>query len=229
MYLFLTFVAVFLALVTGNNETLGHGGMKCTPGVHIIVARASLEAPGPGIMGAVAEKIINRMPGSDIVAVDYPALLDPYVPSQTAGVANMTKMVQEYAEECPRTNMVLMGYSQGAHVTADVLCGASEANFPTTKPQCSSITDKIAAVVLMGDPSFTAGQPYNLGTSKGSGIFPRQNPAGCNFVHNKMISICDAGDLFCEAGSDDLAVHMSYVANWGDLAADYVVSMYNSC
>lgn len=85
---------------------------SCASGVHVIVARASTEQPGTGIIGAVARDVQAEVSGSDIAAVDYPALLKPYVPSQTNGVAALTRMVQEYAGRCPHTRMVLMGYSQ---------------------------------------------------------------------------------------------------------------------
>ncbi|KAF7553799.1 hypothetical protein G7Z17_g3394 [Cylindrodendrum hubeiense] len=227
MYSILTAVTLLAALATAKT-TPGPGYLNCTSGVHIIVARASQETPGPGIIGAVAKKVLARIPGSDMVSLDYPAVLDPYVASETAGVANMTDLIQEYARKCPLTKMVLMGYSQGAHVISDVMCGTSETGFPATKPQRPAVTDKIAAVVLMGDPSFTAGQPFNVGTSHGSGIFPRLKPNGCKCIDHKTMSICDAGDMFCEAGSDSLAVHMSYVTNWGDAATDFVVSMVHS-
>ncbi|KAK7416745.1 hypothetical protein QQZ08_011886 [Neonectria magnoliae] len=218
--------ALLVALVAAGNPP-GPGDLKCPPGVHVIVARASQEAPGPGMIGPVAAMVLERIPASDMIPLDYPALLNPYVPSQTAGVANLTKMIQGFVEDCPETKIVLMGYSQGAHVTLDVLCGASEEGFPNTEPLPSDVTDQIAAVVLMGDPSFTAGQPYNVGTSKGNGIFPRQRPEGCQSVQDRIFSVCDAGDVFCEAGSKSLAVHLSYVANWGEAAADWAVSMVN--
>lgn len=84
----------------------------CVTGVHMIVARASTEDPGTGIIGQVANNVKSQIPDSDIVAVDYPALLSPYVSSQKAGVTAMTKLVQDYAKACPQTKMVLMGYSQ---------------------------------------------------------------------------------------------------------------------
>lgn len=34
--------------------------------------------------------------------------------------------------------------------------------------------------------------------------------------------------MFCEKGGDSLAVHMSYVINWGDAAVDFVLSMIHS-
>lgn len=86
-----------------------------------------------------------------------------------------------------------MDAAKGAHVTADVLCGASEDGFTTTQPQGADVTDKsmlevspmpfflrylivlaVAAVVLMGDPSHVNGQPFNQGTSQKDGV--RYNP-----------------------------------------------------
>jgi acetylxylan esterase len=78
----------------------------------------------------------------------------------------------------------------------------------------------------MGDPSFTANQTFNVGTGHGSGIFPRKNPGGCYCFASKMMSICDAGDMFCQAGGKSLEVHLSYVANWATKAADFVVRKY---
>lgn len=86
-------------------------GVGCAP-VHIIVARASTEPVGTGMMGSIALKVQERIPGSDIEALDYPALLDPYITSQTQGVALLTQLVQSYAMTCPNSKIVLMGYSQ---------------------------------------------------------------------------------------------------------------------
>lgn len=220
------FVTFLVALFVASAAGAATSAPKCGKGVHIIVARESEAAPGPGLIGTVAERVIKLIPGSDMESVDYPALLDPYIISETAGIANMTKLITAFANKCPKTKMVLMGYSQGAHVTSDILCGASEKGFPETKPLSRNFAKNIAAVVLMGDPSFTANQTFNVGTSHGSGIFPRLNPGGCDCFASKIMSICDAGDMFCEAGSTSLEVHLSYVAVWGKEAAEFVVQKY---
>ena len=85
---------------------------KCATGVHIIVARASTEAPGEGIIGAVSTGVKQKVVGSDSVAVDYPATLTNYQSSEGQGVAAMTKLIQSYAAACPDSKIVLMGYSQ---------------------------------------------------------------------------------------------------------------------
>ncbi|KAI5467486.1 cutinase [Mariannaea sp. PMI_226] len=221
----LLLLGFLLVLVVGAGNM---ASSACAKGAHIIIARESQAPPGPGLMGTVAQNIIQYIPGSDIECLDYPALLTPYVASETAGVLIMTRVIRDYAIKCPMTRMVLLGYSQGAQVTSDVLCGGSEKGFPTTDPLPRNITDKIAAVVLMGDPSFTDGQRFNIGTSYGSGIFPRSNPGGCECIGTRMMSICDSGDMFCEKGGTSLEVHLSYVANWGKVATAFVLAKYHT-
>lgn len=84
----------------------------CATGVHMIVARASTEAPGQGIIGAVATQVQQTVPGSDSEAVDYPATLTDYQASEASGVAAMMKLIQSYAERCPNSKIALLGYSQ---------------------------------------------------------------------------------------------------------------------
>ncbi|KAM0441086.1 hypothetical protein ACHAPT_000391 [Fusarium lateritium] len=224
----------FTTLLAATVAAKEYNPPGCVSGAHVIVARGSLEAEGPGIIGEVAQKILNRIPGSDMVSLEYPALYDPYEPSQTEGVKTLTEVVNKYAKSCPKTKMILLGFSQGAHIIADVMCGASSKGFPSTKSQPSKVSNKVAALVLMGDPSTTEGQPFHMGSSHGNGsltkdlqIFPRQRPGGCQCISHKTISFCDAGDPFCEAGSHDLAVHMNYVVAYGDVAADFAVSMFH--
>jgi hypothetical protein len=84
----------------------------CASGVHMIVARASTEAPGEGIIGAVATQVHQSVPGSDAEAVDYPATLTDYLNSEASGVAAMTKLIQSYVARCPNSKIALLGYSQ---------------------------------------------------------------------------------------------------------------------
>lgn len=81
-------------------------------GVGMIVARASTEAPGTGVIGSVANDVAKQIPGSTITAVDYPATLENYTTSEGQGVAAMTVLVQNFTTSCPGAKMVLMGYSQ---------------------------------------------------------------------------------------------------------------------
>lgn len=46
-----------------------------------------------------------------------------------------------YQACCPDSKMVLLGYSQGAQVTADFLCGTSEVGFPASEAYASQVAD----------------------------------------------------------------------------------------
>lgn len=133
----LLLIPLLAAVATAQNIT-------CTTGdaVHMIVARASLEPPGTGVIGNISRNIQQQFPGSTVEAVQYPATLTNYVLSEAAGVTAMAMLVNSYASACPNSRMVLMGYSQGAQVTADLLCGTSEAASPKTDAVAASIKDK---------------------------------------------------------------------------------------
>ncbi|KAI6769538.1 hypothetical protein HG530_004167 [Fusarium avenaceum] len=145
------------------------GNFTCVSGAHIIAVRGSLEPQGPGIIGAVAQQIMSAIPHSNLISLWYPAIYEPYKPSQIEGVEALSLAVWQYAAFCPDTKMILLGYSQGAHIVADVMCGTSSVGFPATAPQPPNISSKIAAIVLMGDPSTTKGQPFHIGSSTGDG------------------------------------------------------------
>lgn len=99
---------LFASLVAAKD----YDSPNCVSGAHVIAVRGSLEAQGPGIIGEVADKILNRIPDSDVASLVYPAQYDPYEPSQTEGVRTLTKVVNKYAKACPKTKMILLGFSQ---------------------------------------------------------------------------------------------------------------------
>lgn len=91
--------------------------------VHIITARASTEPAGEGIIGGVADGIEESNSDVSREAVDYPAKLMPYDDSSQKGTEALTEQLTAYVNECPDSQVVLLGYSQGAHIIGDVLCG----------------------------------------------------------------------------------------------------------
>lgn len=129
--------------------------ITCAPpagAAHIIVTRGSTEAVGAGILDPVAEAIAAACPGSSVAANPYPALLDPYVASETAGLHSLARMALQYRSCChpgESGGLVFLGYSQGAQLTADFLCGTSEVGFPAT--------DGYAADVAGGGNSYSPG------------------------------------------------------------------------
>jgi acetylxylan esterase len=69
--------------------------------VGIITARASTEAPGEGIVGALAAAIQSSSKQTvSRTAVVYLALLEPYAPSVASGVAAMTVDLKAAVAAC---------------------------------------------------------------------------------------------------------------------------------
>ncbi|POS68808.1 cutinase [Diaporthe helianthi] len=204
-------------------QTTNSSSQACVSGnaVHMIVARASLEPVGFGVLQNISTRVIEQLPGSNAEAVVYPATLDGYQNSEGQGVAAMTQLVNNYAQACPNSRMVLMGYSQGAQVTADTVCGSNINGFAQTQAISTAVTDKVAAVMLMGDPTHLMGQPFNEGTATKNGVFPRIDSSGCAPVASRMVSFCNSGDTFCDSGTN-LTVHLSYVQDNGTSAINFI-------
>jgi len=81
--------------------------------VHIIAARASTEAPGPGIIGALVTQVQNASRQTvSTNSVNYPATLTNYADSSAQGTAATMQMLTSQANTCPSQKIVLVGYSQ---------------------------------------------------------------------------------------------------------------------
>lgn len=165
-------IPIVLAGLAAAAAAQNASSQACVSGnaVHMIVARASLEPPGFGVLANISTRVMQALPGSNAEAVVYPATLDNYPTSEGQGVAAMTQLADSYAKACPSSKMVLMGYSQGAQVTADVVCGSTVSGFATTQAISTAVTDKVAAIMLMGDPTHAINQPYDEGTSTKNGV-----------------------------------------------------------
>jgi hypothetical protein len=213
-----------LALHARDANTTSSSNTTCAS-LHMIVARASLEAAGEGIIGAVVTQVQSSIPGSDSEAVIYPATLNNYVSSESAGVAGMQSLITSYEARCPSSKIALLGYSQGAQVVGDVLCGTSETLWNSTAPESAALSKNIIASVQMGDPTFVLNQAQDVGNATKGGIFKRNNTAAC--PSSIMKSYCSFNDTFCDSGSS-LPVHLSYVKVYGDVAAQWIVGKFGA-
>lgn len=145
------------------------------PPLHLILARASTEPPGPGFMGAVALLITQSVPNATLASVDYPATFSEYPQSETKGVHELRRMILAHSERCPDTKLALLGFSQGAHVIMDVLCGRpadTAGGWEAVEP----LGEKgygVVGVATFGDPSHSVGAGWegvNRGTSGREGV-----------------------------------------------------------
>ncbi|KAG5650042.1 hypothetical protein H0H81_000979 [Sphagnurus paluster] len=208
-----SFKASFLALAVLAVSTTAQpisAAADCAA-VHIITARASTEAPGEGIIGSVVNDIVSgRKQTVTREAIVYPATLTDYANSQSKGVTATKAQLAAKTSACPNTKIVLMGYSQGAHVSGDVLAAKAPG------------TAKVAAAILMGDPGHVRGESFQKGSANLlNGLFPRASGALEPFAA-QINSFCDIGDPFCALGLDT-ATHLPYATKYGSAATKFVL------
>ncbi|KAM0323501.1 hypothetical protein ACHAQA_008781 [Verticillium albo-atrum] len=119
-------------------------GAPCAD-VTVIFARGTTEpgsvglVTGPPFFDALSEQLGTKTLA--VQGVDYPATFAGFNRNGTDGVPSMTNFINQAATSCPKTKIVMSGYSQGALVlrsTADTLPAATMA--------------KINSVVTFGDP-----------------------------------------------------------------------------
>lgn len=113
-----------------------------------------------------------------------------YSGSVADGVSRLRSDVADFQSTCgDDTNIVLAGYSQGAHVIGDFLSGASDAT-----------RSGIAFVGLFGDPKFHAGSVVARGDTTENGILEARIPYVPSSMANRTLSFCEAtggGDAIC--------------------------------
>ncbi|KAK0381316.1 cutinase [Colletotrichum limetticola] len=225
-----------IGILAATAATAQNATSTCATGVYIIVARGSNEAPGSGRIGSVANGTFAAIPGSQIAPLDYPATFDNYSTSVAAGAVALNAALTSYNARCPNSKVALLGYSQGAQVTGDTLCGSVDEDegealnieFNQTAPVPASVVDQsVIAVILFGDPTHNVSASWNKGTSKRNGLFPRENVTKCEAYASKIESYCDTGDIYCDLGNNT-AVHGSYFANYTDDAVEFIWAQYNA-
>jgi hypothetical protein len=195
--------------------------------VSIITARASTEAAGEGITGALVTQIVNASTQTvSRASVSYPASLNNYANSSLQGINALKSQLTSLVQSCPNTKVVLLGYSQGAHVVLDVLGGGQGGSLGTATPAiASNIASHVVAAATFGDPRHvTSGPNFNVGTSTRNGLFPRSSAqiSALNAFSPRIRAWCDANDEFCSSGNS-LNVHLTYLNRYQNDAANFVL------
>jgi len=172
------------------------------PDAEVVFARGTGEPAGPGGTGqAFIDALTAQLPGKsiNIYPVNYPSTTD-YVNSARTGAADAMAHVQGTAANCPKTKIVLGGYSQGAAVMDLISHQLS--------PQAAS---RVAAVALFGNPE----------SSYSKQLSDSQIPALDSSYSPKTIDICLPEDIYCTEGGNILP-HLQYVPGSTDQAATFV-------
>ncbi|PTB79039.1 carbohydrate esterase family 5 protein, partial [Trichoderma longibrachiatum ATCC 18648] len=199
----------------------------CAKGLYMVVARGSEEPAGTGVTGNLTSQIAARVPGSEVVAVDYPASFDDYENSEGDGVKAMREVLNSYGEACPGNKIAVLGYSQGAQVATDTICGGAGDPFTSNKGMSDDVMGDVVAVAIFGDPTHVANMTYDRGSSVHNGLFNRSSSSieVCKSYASRIISYCDTGDIYCDAGTNSTVHHM-YIQRYGDEIVDFVVSQF---
>jgi cutinase-like protein len=187
------------------------------PDVEVIFARGTTEPPGIGRVGQNFVDTLRSHVGSKslgVYPVNYPASTD--FPTAVDGITDAGTHVEHTAVTCPKTKMVLGGYSQGAAVVGFV----TESAVPdgvhlvqALQPMPSEVSNHVAAVALFGKPSTQFMSSINQPPVT---IGPLYAP--------KTIELCVPGDPVC-SGAGNPAAHRQYVeAGMVDQGADFAAS-----
>ena len=116
------------SIFCNTTEILAYQSDDCRP-VHIFLTRGSDE-PYPGRLGNITKEICAGIGGEDcgFENVEFPAKstawgVDEWCKSASKGAKNGQAQMKAYAEKCPDSKLMLLGFSQGAAVAQDILGG----------------------------------------------------------------------------------------------------------
>jgi cutinase len=168
----------------------------------VVFARGTGEPVGPGGPGqAFFDSLTAQLPGKSVnlYPVNYPSTTD-YANSSKAGAADEVAHVENTVASCPKTKVVLGGYSQGA--------GVADLTSHQLSPQ---VANHVAAVALFGNPQSSYAK--QLADNQIPAIDPSYSP--------KTIDICLPNDNICAEGGSIIA-HLGYVPVATDQAATFV-------
>lgn len=189
----------------------GSGDAGCVD-AHVIGVRGSGQAPGFGDQAApVVESVVETLAASgrtvDTVALDYPALsladsfglalfTGEYDDSVRAGASALLASLASTATRCPRTEFVLVGYSQGAQVIKTALADAPPLRRITGIVLLADPTrdHRQAGIVRLGDPAVERPGAF--------GALPLPD-----HLRAVTLDVCAPGDGICERGRSDLRAH----------------------
>lgn len=162
--------------------------------IEVVFARGTDEPPGLGVVGrSLVDTLRPMVKGKSIgtYAVKYPASWD--FAQVAAGANDASRRVQTIAANCPDSEIVMGGYSQGAAVI-DVVATAPVAGLGYTAPLPLAVVPHVAAIAVFGNPSARFGRPLTV-LSPDFGA--------------RTADLCNTGDPICSRG-DDFDAHVRY-------------------
>jgi cutinase len=182
------------AVLSPGTTAVASAQADACPAVQVVFARGTGEPEGIGRVGqAFVDSLRPLVKGKVAVyAVNYPATRDFLRAADGANDASL--FVQNIANTCPDTKIVLGGYSQGAAVV-DALAVADQPTLGFTQIMPANVADHVAGVAVFGNPSIRLlGNPLTA-------LSP--------LYGTKTIDLCNGADPVCSNG-DDVPAHSLY-------------------
>lgn len=201
-----------ITAATGLSVVIPGTASAACPNVEISFARGRSQPPGVGSPGdAFINQVRNRVKDVAVYAVRYDANTDV-----GGGANDLSAHLQQTANNCPDTKLVVGGYSMGAGVvdTALGVPGPVQLGnfFSFDNPVPPDVGDHIRAIVTFGNIV--------------NRFAPVQNLAGA--YGDRVLDLCNDGDPVCMGGDNDSwKAHTSYPAGLINQAADFVASRVN--
>ncbi|CAH7685678.1 cutinase-domain-containing protein [Phakopsora pachyrhizi] len=141
--------------------------------------------------------VLSAVPGGSKYEVVYPADVN-YAVSPGRGAKNIDEHIRPKLASCPNEVFVFFGYSEGAMVVTQYM---KNFKFPT---------DKLAAIVLYGNPHHTSGATQNVCTGKtGVGIASPLRIVMPAAPASVTFDCCNQGDMICQTGGT-MGPHLTY-------------------
>jgi cutinase len=202
---------VAIALVLSLLSPLVAGAETACSSVSIIGVRGSGQTAFGDQVGGVVEAVSSEIAaiGGSVsqLALDYPAVSisdnfglalfnGDYNRSVAAGTANLSGILDDLGSQCPRTVIVLVGYSQGAQVIKDAMADRDP-------------IDRIASVVLLADPTRETFQlgVRRIGNLVGVGALGSEPLA--EHIRPITIDVCAETDSVCSGRGLDFESHIN--------------------
>jgi cutinase len=202
------------AVVSSETAAVASAEAAACPAVQVVFARGTGEPDGIGRVGqAFVDSLRPLVKGKSVgvYAVNYPATRDFLRAAD--GANDASNFVQNIANTCPDTKIVLGGYSQGAAVI-DAITVADQPTLGYTQIMPANVADHVAGVAVFGNPSIRLlGNPLTA-------LSPQYG--------YKAIDLCNGADPVC-SGGDDVAAHSLYVqSGLTTQAAQFVAERVNN-
>lgn len=210
---------------------------------HIFTARGS-NAKKPGHSGELIRQICTELGDCNFEDIDFPARGggNGWCDSAQKGAANGAAQLRSYSERCPDSNLIVVGFSQGASVSLDYLGGGGDVQVfgcnQSSNPgldRSTSPGSKIVAALVFGSTVRAAETSYTLGGGRpfnGTASRPAKFQTNLSTYASAGVlrEYCNSGDPICATGSEpsSMSNHLSYFEKYTDEAVKWVVSTARS-